>query len=273
MKVKVQTYKNLEKYSRAFYEDDGDLILMFLVGDPGLAKTTVVRKVMKDAVFINAGSITAFKLYIDLYTNRDKIFVLDDCDQLWTDRASIRLLKSLCQTERLREIEWGTTTPQLDSRGVPHKFSTSSRVVIINNRWHTISQHVDSLEDRGIMIDFDPPVSEILAEGKKWFNDKEILKLVEDNLPYISKLSMRKLYLAKGLKKRGLEWKSHLLSDLGVSKLKMLEKLLKQPISDSERERRFEDETGLSRATFFNTKRELEKMKKPVKHTLHTVRF
>ena len=204
MQIEVKKYADLRRYVKAFAE--GEFTLLFLIGSPGISKTSIVKKVIPEnkAVYVNAAQITPFRLYQELYYNKDKTFVLDDCDQLWSDRGAIRLMKALCQTEPERTIEWGTTTTQLDRAGVPFKFRTKSRVVIINNRWKSISEHVESLADRGLMINFEPPAPEVLRECGQWFKDKEVLGMVKENLKYVESLSMRHLHHARQMKEGDL---------------------------------------------------------------------
>lgn len=255
MKIEVKKYADLRKYVEAFAK--GNFNLLFLVGNPGISKTSIIKRVIPEteAVYVNAAQISPFRLYQELYENKDKTFVLDDCDQLWTDRGAIRLMKALCQTESVRTLEWGTTTSKLDAANIPFRFKTKSRVVIINNRWRSISEHVESLEDRGLLLEFNPPPREVLAECKKWFEDKEILKVVSDNLRWVENLSMRQLYHAQQMRKSGLEWEGPLLENLGVPRFKVLDKLMRATMTDAERERKFIGETKLSRSTYYEVKK------------------
>jgi hypothetical protein len=237
MKIRIETYPELEGCVQAF--DGGTFNVLFVVGDHGQGKTTLVRKVLgKKAEWIEGGSVSAFRLYQDLYRCKDRDFVLDDCDQLWTDRTTIRLMKCLCQTEKTKTVGWHTHNTYLDQANIPTQFETRSRIVIIANRWHTISPHVESLEDWGLMVLFQPPAEEVLREGRKWFKDREILRFMEENLGYIESLSMRARVVAKSVKDAGVRlWWEALRRALGID------------ISDEERIRVFHDRTGLSRTT------------------------
>lgn len=259
MKLQVETYKELGECVKAF--DKGTFNVLFIIGDPGQCKSTVVKKVLGGkSQLIEGGSVSAFKLYQDLYAHRDKPFIFDDCDQLYTDRTTIRLLKCLCQTEVKKVVGWHTHNKYLEDNDIPRQFETKSRVVIIANAWHSISQHVESLEDRGLMVLFRPSVEEVLKEGKRWFRDREIVKFVEEHARYINSLSLRALVVAKSMKDVGMNrWRDALTKSLGIDDLMCVKRLLDDPsfISDEARIKEFHDETGLSRTTWFQYKKRL----------------
>ena len=54
------------------------------------------------------GSSTAFGMYCKAWEHRDQLLVFDDIDGLFRDRDSIRLLKLLCQTERVKTLTWNS---------------------------------------------------------------------------------------------------------------------------------------------------------------------
>ncbi len=275
MDLRISTYEDLRKCILAFQK--GAMTLLFLVGDKGVAKTTIVKKVLKPltnkekspVIWIDGGALSAFQLYLDLYKYRDRTIVLDDTDQLYTDRTLIRLMKCLCQTEKVRTIGWHTANYHLASEGVPKEFQTSSRVLVIANFWRDISDHVRSLEDRGLLVTFVPPVNEILAEGRKWFRDKIVMKWIDDHRPFIQSISMRNLVVASEMRKGGLtNWVDALKDSLGIRDMLIVHELLGDDrfSTDEERIVRFHEQTakeghpGLSRAQFFILKAKLRQV-------------
>lgn len=279
MKLEVKTYAALQKCVDAFKK--GTFNVLFIIGDHGQSKTTIVKKTMGiregenhrrgTPVLVKGGSVSAFQLYKDLHEKRDEVFVFDDCDSLYTDGVAVRLLKALCETEVEKMVGWHTHNVHLESAGIPREFKTKSRVIIILNHWHTINKQVESLEDRGLMVFFKPPVEEVLKVGKKWFKDKEIIKFVENHRLYIQSLSLRAMVVAAEMKEAGLpQWRDALKKSLGIEELVIVDELIRNPkyIMDEERIKVFHEMTsrdgkpGLSRTTWFQLKKRLEELKK-----------
>lgn len=87
-------------------------------------------------------------------------------------------MKALCQSERSKTLCWLTEAASLDSRGVPRRFTTTNRVVMVGNQWQTLSADVAALEDRGHVLVFAPSVVEIHQQAAQWFWDQEIFDMV-----------------------------------------------------------------------------------------------
>ena len=201
----VTTYAGLEAIVRAFAE--GNINLIILVGAPGLAKSRSVRKVLSDACWIE-GNASPFGMYLKLFEARDQFIVIDDVDSLHSNKNGVRLLKCLCQTEKVKHVAWPSAARELKNEGVPREFNTSSRVVIISNDWKALNRNVAAVEDRGHVIEFVPDAQEVHAQTAEWFVDDEVYKWFESNLHRIAQPSMRLYYRAKELKDSGLDWRS-----------------------------------------------------------------
>ena len=95
----VSSYEELEQFVRAFAAHK--LNLLVIIGRPGTQKSSLVREALgKRACWID-GNVTPFGLYHALYTHRNSPVVIDDVDCLYANPTSVRLLKSLCQTETI----------------------------------------------------------------------------------------------------------------------------------------------------------------------------
>src|SRR5437660_4282060 len=112
-------------------------------------------------------------MYEKLYRHRDQFVVIDDVDSLYADKAGIRLLKCLCQTEEEKSVAWHTDARSLEKHGVPREFKTKSRVIIICNDWRTLNNNVSALQDRGHVLVFQPGAVEVHARAGEWFKEKE----------------------------------------------------------------------------------------------------
>jgi len=113
----LDTYAELDTYIRAF--GAGHLGLLIVIGSPGLQKSTVIKQCPPDYVCWFEGNATAFALYCRVYEHRNCSVVIDDADDLYADKARIRLLKSLCQTTAFKTVRWDSDASTLKVRGIP----------------------------------------------------------------------------------------------------------------------------------------------------------
>ena len=157
----LRTYKRLEEYLRAFAQ--GYFHLLIFVGSGGLAKSRSVRAVLGGKGCWIEGNATPFGMYAKLYRHRDNFVVIDGVDALYADRSGVRLLKCLCQTEEEKAVAWHSDARSLERQGIPGKFTTRSRVVIISNDWKTLklNKNVAALQDRGHVLLFEPDAAEV----------------------------------------------------------------------------------------------------------------
>ena len=197
--VKITTYQDLVDRINIF--KNCDIPLLILVGGPGLGKTTVVSSTLGKELALIEGHTTAFSLYETLYHNKDKFVVIDDVDGLYADRNCVRVLKMVCQSNEIKSVSWHSQLSKLRREGLPSRFHTSSRVVIISNDWRTLNKNIASLEDRASVYDFEPTTEEVHAEAAKWFKDKVVYDWFGANLYRIKRPSFRHYIRAAGIRK------------------------------------------------------------------------
>jgi hypothetical protein len=65
-------------------------------------------------------------MYMALWKHKDELVIVDDVDNLYSDRNAIRLLKCLCQTDPVKQIAWHSGSSRLEREGVPKAFETTS---------------------------------------------------------------------------------------------------------------------------------------------------
>ena len=152
--ILLSSYQQLDRFVRAFA--DGQLNLLFLLGRPGVQKSRIVQAAVGARAGWIDGSATAFGLYCQLYRHRDELVVLDDVDGLYRDRAAVRLLKCVCQTEPIKRVAWHSDAATLRREGIPRSFETRSRLAIIANELRTPNVNVRAVQDRGHIIVFEP---------------------------------------------------------------------------------------------------------------------
>jgi hypothetical protein len=273
--IRLTTYEQLDLYLSKFAA--GDLGLVLLLGRPGVGKSEAVRRWLgagvtdtgatdaaggqaDDGVLYVEGHVQPFGLYRGLWEHRDRPVVLDDVDKLYADPNCVRLLKPLCNTVAEKRITW-LSRATADGGDVPAAFVTRSRLVLLANEWRTLNANVRALEDRAIVLHFDPPNAEVHRQVGRWFADPEVYAFVERVLPAAGPVSMRHYCKASQLRRAGLpHWRRDLLQMLLADPhLACVAAVQVETGLTSERERvdRFVAETGASRATYFRAKARL----------------
>src|SRR4051812_32266090 len=88
--IVLRTYDSLRREIDAFSHRERNLLT--IVGPAGTSKSTLIRQHVRNARIIEGGS-TPYRLYIELYENRNLPIVLDDADRVFRDRNGVFLLK------------------------------------------------------------------------------------------------------------------------------------------------------------------------------------
>jgi hypothetical protein len=250
-------YDELVRYGDAFAS--GHLNLLILTGGPGLGKSRLIKSLVgKDACWIE-GHTTAFGMYVRLYKHRGLPVVIDDVDDLHNNREAVRLLKSLCQTDREKTISWNSGTRQLDELGVPHQFQTTSKTAIIANDWQRLNLDVEALEDRGHVLHFAPSPLEVHLQAAEWFDDQEVFDFVGSRLSFFEHPSFRNYVTAAELKQAGLDWKQAILARCLSGTLLVVAQLKADDgfASEEQRAQAFVAFGHGCRATYFNIAKKL----------------
>jgi hypothetical protein len=111
------TYDGLEDLLRAF--GDGSISFLVVVGQPGLGKSQRVRDALKNQVtLLIKGRKSALDFYTDLYTHKDLPVILDDADDLMSQRGCLEYVKLLTETDQFKRLDYGTKTKSLEKEGV-----------------------------------------------------------------------------------------------------------------------------------------------------------
>jgi hypothetical protein len=254
--IPLTTYAGLDRHVRAFAR--GTFNLLILLGAPGLQKSRVVRDALPDACWIECHA-TPLGIYRRLWECRDEPVVIDDVDSLHANRAAVRLLKALCQTEPRKTIAWESDAPALRREEIPRRFSTSSRVLIVANDWRTLNANVAALEDRGHVLAFEPAALEVHLRTATWFWDQEVFDWIGTHLHLITRPSMRHYHAAWEQKQAGLEWRENMLARWLSGPRLLAARLRADPAfaTEEDRARAFVALGGGCRATYFNHAKQL----------------
>jgi len=258
--IVVKTYADFDRYVTAWA--DGCLNLLILVSRPGLGKSSAVRQALGQRVLWLEGNATPFRIYCSLWKWRHEPIVIDDVDSLYADRSSVRLLKSLCQTEQIKTVSWLTNSATLEKEGIPRQFDTTSRVVIIANEWKTLNANVQAVEDRGHLIMFEPTALEIHRRVAEWFDveHQQIFDFIGERLHLFSDLSMRLYTNAQELKTARIHWRRVLLGRCLSGPTRLVAELKADPsyATEQDRVKAFIAMGGGCRATYFNHAKKLQ---------------
>lgn len=274
--ITVNTYADQERWVDGFAKRDG-LKLMFMIGDPGTAKTRTFKTKLdpEQHYYINAARLTPFQLYKVLYQRKNKAIILDDVDDALKRSDMARLLMTLCESDSTaRTVAWlGTESLLKTKKGkkvvrIPQEFETTSRVCIICNDWAILTTKFGALLDRGTVVFFNPGAAEIHRYVGDWFKNEEpeIFSFIGAHLEVIPQHSIRYYVNAKEHRRLGLDWKTALLESWtnDEPKCSAAEKLVQQLLadqtytSDKDRIAAFcAHRDGGSRRTWFNIKKKM----------------
>lgn len=255
----VETYDALTSYLEGFR--DGHFNMLLLSGSWGIGKSRLVKDVLNGEASWIEGNSTAFGIYSTLYKDRDRPIVIDDVDSIYSDRHCVSLLKSICGTDASKRVHWNAQVRFLQREGLPKEFITSSRVMIICNEWKTLNKNVAALEDRGLLLRFEPSPKEVHDRAAAWFKDQEIYDWFAGQLRRIDVHSFRNYIKASQLKACGINWKDILPARREKNFRETLALTLIRDNSyegSEDRAKAFVRRGGGSRATFFNYRKKLE---------------
>ena len=269
--ILLTTYTQLDLYLSKF--SLGDLGLVLLLGRHGTGKSESVKRALSvpdpaaqidgatnDGTLYVEGHMQPFGLYRQLWDCRNKPVVLDDLDRLYADPDCVRLLKPLCNTVKDKRLHWLTNLTMNDG-GLPSSFTTSSRVILIANEWRSLNPNVRALEDRAIILHFDPANEEVHRKVLEWFDDQEVYEFLGRIMPVIPSISMRHYCKGSQLRRAGLvDWRTSLLQMIiPDGRVACAIAVQNDPGLRSEQQRvdRFIAVTRSSRATYFRIKARL----------------
>jgi len=132
-------------------------------------------------------------------------------NRLYADADCVRLLKPLCNTEQTSGLTWLTKLTLMIAISHPC-FTTTSSVILIANEWRTVNPNVRALEDRAIILHFDPPNTEIHRRVGECFRTKKSTSSSQQVIPSIRAVSMRHYCKASQLRRAGFaDWRNSVL--------------------------------------------------------------
>jgi hypothetical protein len=188
----------LEKQLEAVYQMAGMLAKgqsksMIVTGAPGLGKTRTIRQALTDARLVEGkhfrivkGAITPKALYRALYETNGQILVLDDADEVLSNRNAQNILKTALDSNDPRMISWETYRTSIDNGvmslfigdrvhrvpDLPGTFQYRGRMIFVSNI--PLKDFPEALQSRSYLLEVDAPFQEKI---------EHICQVIEDMTP------------------------------------------------------------------------------------------
>lgn len=256
----VSTYSTYRKFVDAFFQ--GHYQLLFVMGRPGLGKSKEFETHSSGKAHLIKGWTAPLQVFIDIFGHRDEPLVFDDAESLWKKEGGRILLRSLCEHQSPKQIQWLSTAKELAKTGVPQRFTTNSRVAIVANRFDFGNERERvAILDRGHLIYFNPSALEVHAQVADWFWDQEIYDFIGERLCALDDCSCRMYLKAAERKDAGDDWRKLVEEQFCHNTSRLLVQTLELDSSCrtvEERVAKFVRISGCCRATYFNFKRALK---------------
>lgn len=148
-----------------------------------------------------------------------------------------------------------------DGNEIPKSFTTTSRVMIIANRWRK-GGIFEAIESRGNKFLFKPSWKQVYEQAGTWFRDQEVLDYVHENLEVMRNPDVRLLKKAVELRNLALpghDWRDVFSPCMRIDRVQqeVIRLMGIQGISQEERVTRFTAGGFGDRATFFRRRKKI----------------
>jgi hypothetical protein len=235
--VVIRDYARFWELGRQFAE--GRIKALIVISGPGKGKSQIMKQALEavrptdNAQFVNAlnisldnilarlapgslqqpepanlspglcikGDCRPIKFHIKAYQHRDAPILIDDADAFLAKLDNREKVKHLAETDRYKLMSHESFAPQLTKLGIPNEFCTTSPVCILRNSWDG-SDHINqAIEDRGLVVYFDPIWEEVYRYIGEWFWDQEVYDYLWERMPFLREPSIRPLAKAYDMKR------------------------------------------------------------------------
>jgi hypothetical protein len=224
-------FEDLEEYVNMVIK--GTQPSLLITGSPGVGKTYLVTKQLKDAKikYLHVkGKSTAAGMYITLFEHNGETIVFDDCDSIFGNADGINILKGALDTEDPRNISWlaGRDLKSTSGKKIPQNFDFTGKVIFISN---LPQKKIDkAIKSRSFVIEVALTPEDMLKKMKKEIKNvsphiplplrEEALEFIEEVSKTAENLELNMRTLVKAIK---------ILKD--VSNLDVAERLIMQQCS------------------------------------------
>jgi hypothetical protein len=221
----------------------------------GILEATRGHKVL----YCKSGQLTPLSFYLRCFAHRNEPIILDDVEHLLSDPLGRKLVSALGDTGSEKIMSWHSASRRLED--VPAEFTTNSPLCIIANASVTDR----AIQNRAVILDFDPSNEEVHRSVVSWFWDQEIHDWIGRQLARLQPIDARGYLHAANDKLAGRDWQQLFLQ---ANAMDVAECLVQNLESDpayatvKDRIRRFGEVLGSeggSKANYHNIKRRLKK--------------
>lgn len=221
-----------------------------------------------------AGHTSPLALYQTLHDNSDKVVFLDDCSAVLKDRQAMEIIKAATETDvERREISWNSNASELND-GYSTSFEFSGQIIICANkipdRGNTV-EILNSLIDRSIMYEFDLNYRERMDLIKQIAyihetdinaeNRMEIVNWLEEVTDEsCTNINLRTMFKCFNQFRYAPDnWRALVANLINIDpELEFIKQALDEHETVKQARKKYQDEFGKSRASFFRKKAELE---------------
>ena len=252
----------------------GRIQSLIVFGKTGLGKTYSVINIAKDEKIdfvYRSGYTTPLALYRFLYENRDKAILFDDLEGLFSNELAVALLKSaLWEADGKRIVCYETTAKEIAD--IPKVFEFTGKIIILTNRINgKKDEHFKALLSRTTNFELIFTYDEMLKMGDEIIESKGLTEeqkvvvkdIIKRNITPASEFNYRMLdrliEFVKYDKERAE--KLFLYSFEQDERTSLVYSLMNGYMSVSDQIKRFCEQTGSSRITYFRIKKYLKSIK------------
>ena len=208
------------------------------------------------------GHFTPLAFYKFLYENREKSYIIiDDITKLANDKDIISLLLGALDYDN-RLVEWESSRPL--TADLPRNFIFNSKIFILANQFDETNEFLKALKDRCVYYELrfsrEQIIEMLYILAKKRNYPLELVDYIKElsENEIIKNLSLRILDKIYPYYSRP-NWKELVREIMETDEmLSLVYQIIKETKIVKEQVRRFIEETGMSRRTFFRYKKKLK---------------
>ena len=269
--IKKSNIRELSEYYKNYYEHIESFLKnkktngFICVGEAGIGKSFNLMLKLKEKQLdfkLIKGHFTPLAFYKFLYENREKSYIIiDDITKLANDKDIISLLLGALDYDN-RLVEWESSRPL--TADLPRNFIFNSKIFILANQFDETNEFLKALKDRCVYYELrfsrEQIIEMLYILAKKRNYPLELVDYIKElsENEIIKNLSLRILDKIYPYYSRP-NWKELVREIMETDEmLSLVYQIIKETKIVKEQVRRFIEETGMSRRTFFRYKKKLK---------------
>jgi hypothetical protein len=232
--IRAFTYADFHEYVSKWGSGKLDDTLV-VVGNAGIGKSEAALASLRGVAHLYLkGQASPYGVYLKLAEHVNQPIVLDDLDNLVSDKQVTGLLKSLLETNSPHVVQWTNAKTMAENAKIGSQIETTSRVMLLANEISVVSRNFAAVMDRCTFVYFLPTPDEIVKYVRSWFDLKrhsDVFEYVSERLHLTPSASCR--YYVHGVKwkRADLDWRNMVNDLMRPSNSKAL--LVKEILADA----------------------------------------